>query len=112
MQPIIDEEVAKMKRKRIIELLRAWSSLIVVVKKKDDKPRFCVHYRNVNEVTESEVTPIRCHKFPPHWINCAEKNLLLLSIYRTDIAFIPRKPANHDIHGSCKMPQAVSDDAV
>lgn len=82
MQAIIDEEVAKMKRKRIIELLRVWSSLIVVVKKKDDKPRFCVHYRNV---TEFEVTPIRCHKFPPHWINCAEKNLLLFSIYRTDI---------------------------
>ncbi|KAL6418253.1 hypothetical protein ACFW04_012245 [Cataglyphis niger] len=46
MQAIIDAEVNEMERAGVIEPSRsAWSSPIVVVRKKDGKHRFCIDFR-------------------------------------------------------------------
>jgi len=36
----------------------AWSSPIVIVRKKDGKPRFCIDFRKVNEVTNRDAYPL------------------------------------------------------
>jgi len=36
----------------------AWSSPIVIVRKKDGKRRFCIDFRKVNEVTERDAYPL------------------------------------------------------
>jgi len=52
MQRIIDE-VSSMETDGIIEPSNnAWSSPIVIVRKKDGRHRFCIDFRKVNEVTE------------------------------------------------------------
>ncbi|KAL6419044.1 hypothetical protein ACFW04_014106 [Cataglyphis niger] len=59
MQAIIDAEVDEMKKAGVIEPSRsAWSSPIVVVRKKDGKHRFCIDFRKVNEVTEKDAYPL------------------------------------------------------
>lgn len=59
MQAIIDEEVEAMLRDGVIESSQnAWSSPIVIVRKKDGKPRFCIDFRKVNEVTERDAYPL------------------------------------------------------
>ncbi|KAL6417431.1 hypothetical protein ACFW04_012743 [Cataglyphis niger] len=59
MQAIIDAEVDEMERAGVIEPSRsAWSSPIVVVRKKDGKHRFCIDFRRVNEVTEKDAYPL------------------------------------------------------
>lgn len=59
MQAIIDEEVEKMQNEGVIEPSHnAWSSLVVIVKKKDEKPRFCIDFRRVNQVTEPDAYPL------------------------------------------------------
>jgi len=59
MQAIIDQEVEQMLRDGIIEPLQsAWSSPIVIVKKRDGKSRFCIDFRRVNEVTERDAYPL------------------------------------------------------
>lgn len=59
MQRIIDEEVEKMENEGIIEPSHsAWSSPVVIVKKKDGKPRFCIDFRRVNDVTERDAYPL------------------------------------------------------
>ena len=35
-----------------------WSSPVVIVKKKDGTPRFCVDYRKINSITEKDVYPL------------------------------------------------------
>jgi hypothetical protein len=35
-----------------------YASPIVIVKKKDGRPRFCVDYRRLNEVTKDEAVPL------------------------------------------------------
>lgn len=53
VQAIINQKVEKMEREGIIEPVhRAWSSPIVIVKKKDGSYRFCIDFRPVNDVTE------------------------------------------------------------
>jgi len=59
MQAIIDTEVEHMLHEGIIEPSKsAWSSPIVIVKKHDGKPRFCIDFRRVNEVTERDAYPL------------------------------------------------------
>lgn len=45
----------------------AWSSLIVIVQKKDGKYKFCVDFRRVKEVTERDAYPL------PHITTTLEK---------------------------------------
>ncbi|KAL6416811.1 hypothetical protein ACFW04_013159 [Cataglyphis niger] len=59
MQAIIDVEVDEMEKAGVIEPSRsAWSSPIVVVRKKDGKHRFCIDFRKVNEVMEKDAYPL------------------------------------------------------
>ena len=59
MQAVIDTEVDQMLREGVIEPSHsAWSSPIVLVKKKDGRHRFCIDFRRVNEVTEPDAYPL------------------------------------------------------
>lgn len=59
MQAIIDHEVREMERAGIIEPSRSpWSSPVVIARKKDEKPRFCIDFRRVNEVSEKDAYPL------------------------------------------------------
>lgn len=59
MQKIIDDEIAEMEKAGVIEPSRsAWSSPVVIVKKKDGKHRFCIDFRKVNSVTERDAYPL------------------------------------------------------
>jgi hypothetical protein len=59
MQAIIDHEVDEMLREGVIEPSKsAWSSPVVIVRKKDGKPRFCIDFRRVNDVTERDAYPL------------------------------------------------------
>jgi len=56
---IIDDEVAEMECSGIIEPSRnPWSSPIVIAKKKDGRPRFCIDFRKVNEALEKDAYPL------------------------------------------------------
>lgn len=58
-EKIINEQVDKMEKMRVIEpTISDWSSPIVLVKKPDGSERFCVDYRKVNEVTEKDCFPM------------------------------------------------------
>ncbi|XP_039303430.1 uncharacterized protein LOC120357332 [Solenopsis invicta] len=59
MQRIIDEEVHAMEAAGVIEPSNsAWSSPVVIVRKKDGRHRFCIDFRKVNEVTERDAYPL------------------------------------------------------
>lgn len=59
MQGHIDKELDEMLKLGVIEKSNsAWSSPILLVKKKDGNYRFCVDYRKLNSVTERDSYPI------------------------------------------------------
>lgn len=59
MQAIINEEVDRMLSEGVIEPSEsAWSSPTVIVRKKDGKPRFCVDFRKLIEVSEKDAYPL------------------------------------------------------
>ena len=56
---IIDEEVEKMLVKEVISpSVSPWSSPIVLVAKPDGSTRFCIDYREVNNVTKKDAYPL------------------------------------------------------
>ncbi|CAF4586516.1 unnamed protein product, partial [Didymodactylos carnosus] len=56
---IINEQVKEMLDHYIIRPSTSpWSSPVVIVKKKDGSPRFCVDYRKLNSITERDVYPL------------------------------------------------------
>lgn len=55
MQEIIDDEVSKMLAQGVIEESASpWSSPVVIVEKKNNKYRFCIDFRKINDVTEKD----------------------------------------------------------
>nr|XP_012234646.1 PREDICTED: uncharacterized protein K02A2.6-like [Linepithema humile] len=59
MQKIIDDEVQKMENEGVIEAsTSAWSSPVVIVRKKDGTHRFCIDYRKLNDVSEKDAYPL------------------------------------------------------
>lgn len=59
MQAIINVEVEKIEEEKVIEPSQsAWSSPIVVVRKKDGGHRFCINFRRLNTVTEKDAYPL------------------------------------------------------
>ena len=58
-EKIVKEEVDNMLKAGVItESISPYSSPIVLVKKKDNKTRFCIDFRKVNSQTVSDATPI------------------------------------------------------
>lgn len=58
-QKVVDEHVKEMLDNGIIRHSRsAWSSLVVLVVKKDKSIRFCVDYRILNKVTVNDSFPL------------------------------------------------------
>lgn len=56
---VIDEQVNKMLEHQIIQPSHSpWSSNVVIVRKKDGKPRFCIDYRKLNAITKKDVYPL------------------------------------------------------
>jgi hypothetical protein len=59
IQKHIDVELDKMLKEGVIERSKsAWSSPILLVKKKDGNYRFCVDFRKLNKVTERDAYPL------------------------------------------------------
>ncbi|CAF2961342.1 unnamed protein product [Rotaria sp. Silwood2] len=56
---IINDEVKKMLDNGIISPSNSpWASPVVIVKKRDGSPRFCIDYRNLNSITKKDVYPL------------------------------------------------------
>ena len=58
-QRIIYEEVDKMLQQGVIQPSNSpWSSPIVMTRRKDGKPRFCVDFRSLNKVSKKDAYPL------------------------------------------------------
>jgi transposase InsO family protein len=56
---LIEEQVEQMLADGIIEPATSeYASPVVIVRKKDGRPRFCVDYRRLNEITKDEAAPL------------------------------------------------------
>lgn len=56
---IIIDEVQKMVTNGIISPSNSpWAAPVVIVKKSDGSPRFCIDYRRLNSITEKDVYPL------------------------------------------------------
>jgi len=59
MQAVINQEVDKMLAEGIIEPSRsAWSSPVVIVRKKGEGHRFCIDFRKLNAASEKDAYPL------------------------------------------------------
>jgi hypothetical protein len=59
MREVIQEETEKMLKNGIIRpSMSPWSSPVVIVRKKDGTPRFCIDYRKINNITQKDVYPL------------------------------------------------------
>jgi len=59
MQAIIDQEVDKMLKEGVIEpSTSAWSSPVVIVRKRDGRHRFCIDFRKLNAASEKDAYPL------------------------------------------------------
>ena len=59
MRAIIDEELEKMLKKGLVWPSNSpWSSPIVITRRKDGKPRFCIDFRKLNSVTRRDAYPV------------------------------------------------------
>jgi hypothetical protein len=54
---LIEEQVEQMLADGIIATFE-YASPVVIVRKKDGRPRFCVDYRRLNEITKDEAAPL------------------------------------------------------
>ena len=58
-EAIVEEEVQRLLKAKVIRPSRSpWSSATVLVKKKDGTPRLCIDYRPLNEVTVRDAYPL------------------------------------------------------
>jgi len=56
---VINKQITEMLSNGVIKESRSpWSSRVVLIKKKDGKPRFCIDYRKLNGLTKSDVYPL------------------------------------------------------
>ena len=59
MQAVINEEVDRMLADGIIEPSRSpWSSPVVIAKKKDGAPRFCINFKKINDISRKDAYPL------------------------------------------------------
>jgi hypothetical protein len=59
MQAVINEEVDRMLAEGIIEPSHSpWSSPVVIAKKKDGAPRFCINFKKINDVSRKDAYPL------------------------------------------------------
>lgn len=59
MQTVVNGEVDWMLNEGVIEPSKSpWSSPAMVVSKKDGRPRFCIDFRQLNQVTERDAYPL------------------------------------------------------
>ncbi|CAF0950498.1 unnamed protein product [Didymodactylos carnosus] len=59
IREVIHEETNKMLKEGVIRPSKSpWSSPVVIVRKKDGSPRFCVDYRKINAITQKDVYPL------------------------------------------------------
>ncbi len=56
---LVNQHLDNMLRQGIVEPSRSrWSSRYLLVKKKDGTQRFCIDYRDLNDVTEKDAYPL------------------------------------------------------
>lgn len=59
MREVINTEIDRMLEENIIEPSNSlWTFPIVIVKKKDGRPRFYIDFRKVNQVFEKDACPL------------------------------------------------------
>ena len=56
---MVDKNIKDMLNKGIIQESNSpWSQPLVIITKKDGSPRFCVDFRNLNNITRQQIIPM------------------------------------------------------
>lgn len=59
MQAVINQEIDRMLKEGIIEASNsAWSSPVIIMRKKDGGYRFCINFRKLNAALEKDAYPL------------------------------------------------------